>query len=47
MRGLAADPERRQRLIDNGLASVAAHHPDKVAARIEQVYREVVGTNGS
>jgi len=47
MGGLAADPERRQRLIDNGLASVAAHHPDKVAARIEQVYREVVGTNGS
>jgi glycosyltransferase involved in cell wall biosynthesis len=43
MRELAANPQRRARLVDGGLATVAAYHPDIVGARLQRLYRDVVG----
>jgi glycosyltransferase involved in cell wall biosynthesis len=42
IRRLADDPGRRRRLTEGGRASVGAHHPDAVAVRLEELYREVV-----
>jgi glycosyltransferase involved in cell wall biosynthesis len=42
MRRLAGDPARRVRLIEGGRASMEAHHPDVVAARLEDLYRVVL-----
>ena len=42
MRGLGADPERRRQLIQGGLASVAAYHPDVVADRVQGLYRDIM-----
>jgi hypothetical protein len=42
MRGLAADGEKRLRLIEGGLATVADHHPEVLATRMQQLYREVI-----
>jgi glycosyltransferase involved in cell wall biosynthesis len=42
MRELAADPQRRARLVDGGVATVAAYHPDAVAPRMQHLYRGVL-----
>ncbi len=42
LRRLGADPQRRRRLIDAGLASVEAYRPDAVAARMQELYRQVI-----
>ncbi len=42
LRELGADPQRRQRLSDGGLASVDAYRPEAVAARVEGLYRDVI-----
>ena len=42
MRGLAGDREKQLRLIEGGLATVAAHHPAVLATRMQQLYREVI-----
>jgi len=42
LRELGADPQRRQRLSDGGLASVDAYRPEAVAARMEGLYRDVI-----
>jgi glycosyltransferase involved in cell wall biosynthesis len=47
MRRLADDPTHRRRLIDGGHASMAAHQPEKVGARLEQLYREVLESSRS
>jgi glycosyltransferase involved in cell wall biosynthesis len=39
---LARQPERRKRLVDGGMATVAAYHPDMVGARLQRLYREVI-----
>lgn len=42
MRDLAGDPERRRRLVDGGLVTVAAYHPDVVSTHMQLVYRDVL-----
>ena len=42
MRGLADDPQQRDRLIEAGLATASQHHPDVVGARMQAVYRDVI-----
>jgi glycosyltransferase involved in cell wall biosynthesis len=42
MRQLAADPERRRRLSEAALASVAAFEPRAIADRVEQLYRDAI-----
>ncbi len=37
MRALAADGSRRARLVDGGIATVAAYHPDVVAMRVHRL----------
>lgn len=46
IRELARDPERRARLAGAGREAVAAYHPDVIAARMQAVYRDVVGPTG-
>jgi len=45
MRRMRADPQHRQRLIAAGRASVHDYHPDAVAGRVEQLYREIIETS--
>lgn len=42
MRELATDGARRERLIARGRECVAMHHPDTVAAQMDEVYRGVI-----
>ena len=42
MRALANDPARRTRLADGGLTTLAAYRPDAVAARVQELYTEVI-----
>jgi len=42
MRELAGDPERRARLAEGGIATVAAYHPDVVATHVQRLYRDVI-----
>ncbi|MEJ7786531.1 MAG: glycosyltransferase, partial [Solirubrobacteraceae bacterium] len=42
IRDLAGDAQRRLRLADDAIASVAAYHPDAVATRLQQLYRDVI-----
>lgn len=42
LKSLAGDPGRRHRLAANGLTTVAAYHPDRVVARLQLVYQDVV-----
>ena len=46
MASLAHDADRRARLVEGGRRSIAAYDPDVIAARIQAVYRDVVGPNG-
>lgn len=43
LRELAADPRRRRRLVDGGLSTVTAYHPDAVATRLQRLYRALLG----
>jgi glycosyltransferase involved in cell wall biosynthesis len=43
MRELAGDDERRARLVNGGIATVAAYHPDVVATRLQRLYRVLLG----
>jgi hypothetical protein len=43
MRELAANPQRRARLVAGGVLTVAVYHPDIVGARLQRLYRDVVG----
>lgn len=47
LRELAGDDERRARLVDGGIANVAAYHPDLVAARVQRLYRDVIQRMGN
>lgn len=42
MRELAADADRRERFMERGRELVALHHPDAIAARMDEVYRGVL-----
>jgi len=48
MRDLAADAQRRARLVQGGIASLSPYHPDQVATLLQQLYRDVIQrTRGS
>jgi len=42
LRALAADSERRRRLVQGGLLTAAEYHPDIVAVRLQGLYRAVL-----
>ncbi len=42
LRSLAGDRQRQLRLIEGGLATAAHHHPELLAARMQQLYRDVI-----
>jgi glycosyltransferase involved in cell wall biosynthesis len=42
LHSLATDRPRRLRLIEGGLATVAHHHPNVLATRMQQLYRDVI-----
>lgn len=43
MRELADDDEHRARLVNGGVVTVAAYHPDVVATRLQRLYRGLLG----
>jgi glycosyltransferase involved in cell wall biosynthesis len=42
LRELAKDPDRRLRLAEEGLETVAGYHPDAVVTRLQAIYRDVI-----
>ncbi|MEJ7783916.1 MAG: glycosyltransferase [Solirubrobacteraceae bacterium] len=42
LRELAENPERRRRLVDGGLSTVAAYDPGVVSVRLQRLYRTVI-----